>query len=75
MLQVTWIGYPNSTGLRAVDYRFTDAICDPEDTAQTFTGVCAITVTVLVQVRCGFRWRRVPGLRAERLGVVWALEV
>jgi len=37
-MQVTWIGYPNSTGLRSVDYRFTDAICDPEDTQQTFTG-------------------------------------
>lgn len=36
-VQVTWIGYPNSTGLRTVDYRFTDAICDPEGTAQTFT--------------------------------------
>ncbi|KAL4452759.1 hypothetical protein ABPG75_008421 [Micractinium tetrahymenae] len=36
-VQVTWIGYPNSTGLRSVDYRFTDAICDPEGTAQTFT--------------------------------------
>lgn len=36
-LQVTWIGYPNSTGLTRVDYRFTDAICDPKDTAQTYT--------------------------------------
>jgi len=34
--QVTWIGYPNTTGLRAVDYRFTDELCDPLDTAQTF---------------------------------------
>lgn len=34
--QVTWIGYPNSTGLQEVDYRFTDALCDPPDTAQTF---------------------------------------
>ena len=37
-LQVTWIGYPNSTGLGSVGYRLTDAICDPESTQQTFTG-------------------------------------
>jgi len=28
-LQATWIGYPNTTGLRAVDYRITDARADP----------------------------------------------
>lgn len=33
-VQATWIGYANSTGMSRVDYRFTDAICDPLDTSQ-----------------------------------------
>jgi protein O-GlcNAc transferase len=28
-IQVTWLGYPNTTGLSSIDYRFTDIIADP----------------------------------------------
>lgn len=35
-LQGTWLGYPNTTGLRDVHYRLTDEIADPYETSQIF---------------------------------------
>ena len=36
-IQVTYLGYPNTTGMPQVDYRFTDAIADTEDQQQYYT--------------------------------------
>lgn len=33
-VQATWIGYPNTTGLPTIDYRFTDSLADPLETRQ-----------------------------------------
>lgn len=35
-VQVTYLGYPNTTGVPAIGYRFTDAIADPEGEADAF---------------------------------------
>ena len=36
-VQVTWLGYPNTTGMRSIDYRLTDDIADPAGEADKFS--------------------------------------
>lgn len=35
-VQVTWLGYPNTTGLSEIDYRLSDAIADPLEPSAAF---------------------------------------
>jgi predicted O-linked N-acetylglucosamine transferase (SPINDLY family) len=35
-IQITYVGYPYSTGLKEMDYRITDAICDNNEISQPF---------------------------------------
>jgi len=35
--QITYLGYPNTTGVRAMDYKITDNFADPPDTKQQYS--------------------------------------
>jgi len=36
-VQISWLGYPNTTGLQSIDYRFSDDIADPLGEADQFS--------------------------------------
>lgn len=36
-IQITYLGYPNTSGLQQMDYRLTDVVCDPPGEAQHHT--------------------------------------
>ena len=52
-VQITYLGYPNTTGINALDYRITDALTDPE-------GMDAFYTEKLLRVRDCFLCYRPP---------------
>jgi predicted O-linked N-acetylglucosamine transferase (SPINDLY family) len=60
-LQMTYLAYPNTTGMRAMDYRLSDAVCDPPGMTEGY-----YSETLLRLPRC--MWCYQP--RAEMPAVV-----
>ena len=49
-VQVTFLGYPNTTALTAINYRFTDGYCDPENNDKTDSSY----LEELIRLNAGF---------------------
>ncbi len=43
-IQVNYLGYPNTTGLTAIDYRITDAYRDPPETSEPFSSESLVRI-------------------------------
>jgi predicted O-linked N-acetylglucosamine transferase (SPINDLY family) len=66
-IQATYVGYPGTTGVSAIDYRFTDALADPEPSADAEYSEQLVR---LPGAFCCFR----PPDRAPRVNALPALE-
>jgi hypothetical protein len=70
-VQVTWLGYPNTTGMSAMDFRLTDAHADPPGMTESLhTEKARAAADQLVLHAAGERARRRPaaGVDARRRG-------
>jgi predicted O-linked N-acetylglucosamine transferase (SPINDLY family) len=62
-LQVSWLGYPATTGLTAMDYKFTDEVTDPEGAEPEYSEKLYRMPTLFVAYRPMVRnplWRYQP---------------
>lgn len=75
-IQVSWLGYPNTTGLPAIDYRLVDGVTDPEDSDPNLAADTYSTET-LIRLPNGFHclmpphdWPKVGPLPAHANGYI-----
>ena len=66
-VQVSWLGYPNTTGLREMDYRLTDTVADPVGEADDLHS------ETLIRLKHGFLCYQ-PTTTAPKVGSLPCLE-
>ena len=67
-IQVSWLGFPATTGLTAVDYKFTDEVTDPPDAQAQYTERLYRLPTLFASYRPMSRnplWRYQPRYRVR----------
>lgn len=67
-VQVSWLGYPATTGLDAIDYKFTDEVTDPSDAGDQYSEQLYRLPTLFACYRPMSRnplWRYQPAYRVR----------
>jgi protein O-GlcNAc transferase len=69
--QVTWLGYPNTSGLKNMDFRIVDSITDPEPEANQYASEKLIRIEgcFICYGQCGFEGKELysPSLLEDRV--------
>ena len=66
-IQITYLGYPNTTGLSRIDYRLIDEVSDPPGADNAYDARCTERLLRMPEGRCAWCYRPPPDAAAGPL--------